>query len=207
MLFCFRTAAPDCRQDAGIPGSCTPRVVRTALRSPHARKRHQLWRRPGPCVESGARPVRRVRREHQCGRALTEHARAEEECLACTIERDLCATGNFHAGNFLAGNFHAEGCFACTGEQDLCTTSLASVRRHGLTPGKRSRWWAFEQSPPIEMSPRACGATRNIVNIHRPDCSRESLQVADGVGSGFDVLSNLSAPQQQPQRVSASRKF
>ena len=60
------------------------------------------------------RPVCRVRREHQCGRALAGHAGAEEECLACTIEWDLCATGNFHAGNFLAGNFHAEGCFACT---------------------------------------------------------------------------------------------
>ena len=98
-------------------------------------------------------PVRRVRREHQRGRALTDHARAEEECLACTIEWDLCATGNFHAGNF-----HAEGCFACTGEWDLCATSLASVRRHGLTPGRRSRWGTFERKPADcdGSEPRAC---------------------------------------------------
>ena len=103
-------------------------------------------------------PVRRVRREHQRGRALTDHARAEEECLACTGEWDLCATGNFHAGNFHAGNFHAEGCFACTGEWDLCATSLASVRRHGLTPGRRSRWGTFERKPADcdGSEPRAC---------------------------------------------------
>ena len=106
LLICFRTAAADCRHDASIPGSCTLCAVHTAMRSPHARKRHQLWQRPGPCVESGARI-------NWCGRALTEHARAEEECLACTIEWDLCAT------------------------------SLASMRRHGLT-GKRRRWGAFE---------------------------------------------------------------
>ena len=86
---------------------------------------------------------------------------------------------------------------------------------HDLTCQREAAWahtWKTKpvgdfrgESPPIEMSPGACGATRNIVNIHRPDCSRESP--ADGVGSGFDVLSNLSAPQQQPQRVSASRKF
>ncbi len=124
-------------------------------------------------------PVRRVRWEHQCGRALTELARAEEECLACTIEWDLCATGNFLAGNFLAGNFHAEGCFACTGEWDLCATSLASVRRHGLTPGRRSRWGLSSESPPIAMdpSPRACGATRSLL--------------ADGVGPGLGCAEQL----------------
>ena len=58
------------------------------------------------------RPVCRVRREHQCGRALAGHAGAEEECLACTIEWDLSRDA----------------------------TSLASVRRHKLTPGKRTRW-------------------------------------------------------------------
>jgi hypothetical protein len=119
------------------------------------------------------RPVRRVRWEHQCGRALTEHARAEEECLACTIER-LCATGNFHAGNF-----HAEGCFACTGERDLCATSLASARWHGLTPGRRSRWGAFDRKPADcdGSEPRACGATRSLP--------------ADGVGPGLGCAEQL----------------